>query len=254
MGWFSLCFPPERRPVLHPGGVRRQRAEDVRVQHGRGQLPRGADHAQLWLGWRRQVWRTSPSSVYAGSISTLPRPNCLPSLSVLSLGCSIGYGYLHRVPRLLSGDGPAHASFREPSEGLAEVSRHVFSKKRISWAWHSFHVPNTLCSSGSSLRHRPNWSYPFVCSSATSHVFRPNRFTAYLLHFWPLQTKHDVDFGSVAVPTIPCSQDVPLAFSPASRRSGQQCSPTLPHQQSCLTAMSFTPRCDTHSWTSATLP
>ncbi|XP_011608424.2 Golgi reassembly-stacking protein 2 isoform X1 [Takifugu rubripes] len=43
-----------------------------------------------------------------------------------SLGCSIGYGYLHRVPRLLPGHSrrvrvPSHTSCRTP-EGLTEVS------------------------------------------------------------------------------------------------------------------------------------
>lgn len=57
-------------------------------------------------------------------------------------------------------------------------------------------------------------------------MFKPNRFTTYLLHvlyiffvcFLPLQTKHDDDFGSVPGLTIPSSQHVPLSFSPASQR------------------------------------
>lgn len=55
----SVCaLPPDRRSVQHRGRARRRRAEAVRVQHGHGQLPRGADHAKLSLGRRRQVRRS----------------------------------------------------------------------------------------------------------------------------------------------------------------------------------------------------
>lgn len=164
----STCaLPPERWSVLHRGGVPRQRAEAVCVQHRNGQLPRSADHAQLWLGWRRQVWSTSLSwsllllytiMVFKLLISTVDLHrswalegglnNSLPLSCGFSLGCNIGYGYLHRVPRLLCGGSrrvrvPSHTSCRTP-EGLTEVSQHVFSEKRIPWTWQSFVVSQRL--------------------------------------------------------------------------------------------------------------
>lgn len=74
--------------------------------------------------------------------------NSLPLFCGFSLGCNIGYGYLHRVPRLLSGGSrrvrlPSHTSCRTP-EGLTEVSQHVFSEKRIPWTWHSFLMSQRL--------------------------------------------------------------------------------------------------------------
>lgn len=70
-----------------------------------------------------------------------PLNNSLPLFCGFSLGCSIGYGYLHRVPRLLPGHSrrvrvPSHSSCRTP-EGLTEVRQHVFSEKRIPWTWQS---------------------------------------------------------------------------------------------------------------------
>lgn len=162
----SACaLPSERWSVLHRGRVPRQRAEAVCVQHRNGQLPRSADHAQLWLGWRRQVWRTSVSwsllvlytmTVFKLLISTCigldpskaALNNSLPLYCGFSLGCNIGYGYLHRVPRLLSADSrrvrvPSDTSCSTP-EGLTEVSQHVFSEKRIPWTWHSFVMSQRL--------------------------------------------------------------------------------------------------------------
>lgn len=115
-----------------------------------------------------------------GGTSALPRAPPHPcAVAVPSLGCSIGYGYLHRVPRL-SGDGrrtgfPAHGSFGKSSEGLTEVGGHVFPEERSG-----HHVTKTLCSSGPPLCRHPSWSRSVLRGRTTRHVLTPNRFTAHL--------------------------------------------------------------------------
>lgn len=117
-------------------------------------------------------------------LSTPAMSHFLHRSSVLSLGCNIGYGYLHRVPRLLSGDGrrtrfPAHTSFRTPSEGLTKVGWVQQEKGSHGGPMMSHTI---LCSSGSSLCRHPNRSTSSVCRT-TSHLFRPNRFSHLFISF-----------------------------------------------------------------------
>ncbi|TWW80797.1 Golgi reassembly-stacking protein 2 [Takifugu flavidus] len=112
-----------------------------------------------------------------------------------SLGCSIGYGYLHRVPRLLSGHSrrvrvPSHTSCRTP-EGLTEVRQHVFSEKRIPWTWQSSVMSQRLSALQVSLSAViPTEPIP---STALGQ---------------PLLSSNPT------VPTVPSSESVPLSFSP----------------------------------------
>lgn len=157
--------------------------------------------------------------------------------SVLSLGCNIGYGYLHRVPRLLSGHGrrtrfPAHASFRTPSEGLTKVGW-VQQEK-------GFHggVPRCLKRYSAHQVHLsaviptdplpPSAGQPHICSDPTglATFLFPLPF-----FFLPLQTKHD-GFCSVPVLTIPSSQRVPTSFSPAAALPGHYSGPRHFHTDS----------------------
>uniref|UniRef100_A0A674PRU4 Golgi reassembly stacking protein 2 n=1 Tax=Takifugu rubripes TaxID=31033 RepID=A0A674PRU4_TAKRU len=118
-----------------------------------------------------------------------------------SLGCSIGYGYLHRVPRLLPGHSrrvrvPSHTSCRTP-EGLTEVRQHVFSEKRIPWTWQSSVMSQRLSALQVSLSAViPTEPIP---STALGQ---------------PLLSSNPT------VPTVPSSESVPLSFSPTPLLSG----------------------------------
>lgn len=57
-----LCFQTGWGSLLHNWDVWREGAEAVRVQHRHRQLPRGAHHPQLWLGWKGQVRKWNSNS------------------------------------------------------------------------------------------------------------------------------------------------------------------------------------------------
>uniref|UniRef100_H3DHQ5 Golgi reassembly stacking protein 2 n=1 Tax=Tetraodon nigroviridis TaxID=99883 RepID=H3DHQ5_TETNG len=106
-----------------------------------------------------------------------------------SLGCSVGYGYLHRVPRL-PGDG-RRTRFPAPSEGLTEVPL------------------SAVTPAGPGALGAP--------SSGSEPTGSPHTFTTLPL---PLQTQRHEGLGSVPGLTVPSCQRVPLSFSPAATLSG----------------------------------
>lgn len=48
-------------------------------------------------------------------------PQCETSVCLLSLGCGIGYGYLHRVPTLSAGKEKTTFTAPPPKDGFTEV-------------------------------------------------------------------------------------------------------------------------------------